>query len=351
MQISVVRPSELGPDEIGAWHAMQSESKSLENPFLSPEFAVAVDRVRSGARVAVLTDGTEIAGFFPFERRNFGIGVPIGGGLNDYHALIHRHDVTWDPKQLLRACKICVWQFENLAEGQLPFNRYVAAVKPSAVIDLSEGFYAYLEELRIRSPQFWKDMARKARKLEREAGELSLTLDSRNMEELRTLMSWKSSQYHRNSWSDIFSSSWVVGLMDYLFSIHNDRFSGLLSVLHAGQVPIAAHFGIRFGRVLAQWFPAYDTRFRGQSPGIIQHLRMAEEATAIGVHVIDMGAGSERYKQTLKSCDVFVAEGSVARVQALGSAFRVSTGMTQWAKLEIRKHPRLFHAAERVLRR
>ena len=75
--ISVIRPSELGPTEIAAWQDMQRTTPALANPFLSPEFTIAVGRVRPNARVAVLTEGRDITGFFPFERRRLGVGVPI----------------------------------------------------------------------------------------------------------------------------------------------------------------------------------------------------------------------------------------------------------------------------------
>ena len=78
----MIRPGELGPGEIAAWTSMQRATGSLASPFLCPEFAIAVDRVRSGARVAVLADGPQIAGFFPFQRRRLGVGVPIGAGAD-----------------------------------------------------------------------------------------------------------------------------------------------------------------------------------------------------------------------------------------------------------------------------
>ena len=162
-------------------------------PFLCPEFAVSrrylpLWRPRRRARRRA---GTTI-GFFPYERRKFGIGVPIGAGLNDCQGLIHATGAEWDSRELLRACKIAIWQFDNLVEGQLPFDRYKVAVAPSPVIDLTDGFAAYQEKLRVKSPQFSKDLARKARKLERETGELSFTVDSRDVAELRALMVWKS---------------------------------------------------------------------------------------------------------------------------------------------------------------
>jgi hypothetical protein len=132
---------------------MQRKTESLRDPFLSPEFAVAVDNVRPDARVAVLAEGPDIVGFFPFQHR-LGVGVPIGAGLNNCQGLIHAPAVEWDPRALLRACKVSVWQFDHLVDGQQPFERYRTAVAPSPVIDLTDGFAAYQEKLRVKSAKF-----------------------------------------------------------------------------------------------------------------------------------------------------------------------------------------------------
>ena len=184
---------------------MQRQTGSLANPFLCPEFAVAVGKFRSDARVAVLTDGPDIAGFFPFQRRRLGVGAPISAGVTDYQGLIHAPGAEWDARELLRACQLSVWRFDCLAEGQLPFQRYAAAVAPSPVIGLTDGFVAYQEKLRVKSSKFCKDLARRTRKLEREAGELSFVADSRDPTELRTLMAWKSDQYRRTGWINVFN--------------------------------------------------------------------------------------------------------------------------------------------------
>ena len=330
---------------------MQRQTGSLANPFLCPEFAVAVDKFRPDARVAVLTDGPDIAGFFPFQRRRLGVGAPIGAGVTDCQGLIHAPGAEWDARELLRACQLSVWQFDCLAEGQLPFQRYAAAVAPSPVIDLTDGFVAYQEKLRARSPRFCEDLARRTRKLQREAGELSFVADSRDPAELRTLMAWKSDQYRRTGWINVFDRPWIVDLIEYLFSTHSDHFGGLLSLLRAGGTPVAAHFGLRSGPMLAHCYPAYDRRFGKQSPGLIHHLRLIEETAGLGVQLIDMGRGPERYKQTLKSHDLFVAEGMVTQGVLLAAVHRARAGAVRWAGPRIRHHPSLFHAADRLLRR
>ena len=330
---------------------MQRQTRSLANPFLCPEFAVAVDKLRPNARVAVLADGPETVGFFPFERRPFGVGVPIGAGLNNCQGLIHSPAVEWDPREILRACKVTMWQFDKLVEGQWPFERYAVAVASSAVMDLSEGFAAYQEKLRVKSPTFSKNLGRYARKLERDAGELHLVMDSRDMVALRTLMGWKSDQCRRNGWVDFFDRPWVVDLADYLFGTHSDWFGGLLSLLYAGGTPVAAHFGLRCGDLIVGWFTAYDTRFGKYSPGMIQFMQMAEQFAAAGVHTFDLGDGATDYKERLKSHDRFVAKGIVARTPLLAKAHRVHGALESWARRQIKQHPLLFRASDRLLRR
>jgi CelD/BcsL family acetyltransferase involved in cellulose biosynthesis len=350
VQISVVRPNELGANEIALWRSMQDKTKSLMSPFLCPEFAIAVDKFRPDARVAVLMEGTEIVGFFPFQRQRFGVGVPIGAGLNDWQGLIHSPGIEWDPLELLRACKISVWQFDHLLQGQHPFDRYVVAVAPSPVIDLTDGFMEYHARLKTKSRKFCRNLYRQTGRLEHDVGKLRLVVDSRDLAGLRTLMTWKSDQCRRNSWIDLFDRSWVIDLLDYLFSTHNDWFGGLLSLLYAGDTIIAANFGLRSSHMLSLWFAAYDTGFSSRSPGIIQFVRTAEEVAALGVHLINLGKGNDRYKQALKSDDLFVAEGMVARGVLLGTAHRARSSAVRWAGPQIRKYPHLFRATDRLIR-
>lgn len=350
MRISVGLPSELGSAEIAAWHSIQSMRRSQANPFLSPEFAIAVGQFRPHARVAVLSDGPEIAGFFPFERRRFGVGVPVGAGLNNRQGLIHSPAVEWDPEEVLRACKLSVWQFDSLAEGQEPFERYAAAVTSSALIDLTDGFAAYQEKLRVKSPQFWNKICRSMRRLERDAGEIRYVADSRDAAGLRTLMGWKSDQCRRNGWFDAFNRRWIVDLVDYLFNTHNDRFGGLLSLLYAGETPVAAQFGLRSSNLVAGWFTAYDTRFSKYSPGLIQFMQMAEELADAGIELIELGATPGFYKERLKSHDVLVAQGMVTRGPLVAAAHRARRAVAGRAVRQVKKYPPMFSVIDKILR-
>jgi len=331
---------------------MQSGTPSLASPFLSPEFAITVGEFRPTARVAVLSDGPDVVGFFPFERGRFGAGMPIAAGLTDCQGLIHAPGVQWDARELVRGCRLPAWRFDHLEASQKPFERYRTEVSRSPIIDLSNGFDAYYEKLAAQSPQFCKNTERKARKLEREAGELRFVADSDDASVFRSLLAWKSAQYRRTGQFDIFEWSRVTGLIEALFSTRGESFSGLLSVLYAADVPIAAHFGLRGGDILAHWFPAYDVEFSRYSAGLIMHVRMAEFTPAAGVRVIDMGTGLQRYKDELKNGDLFVGAGIVTagslRGAVLATAPRVRTAARQRAIDVVERHPVVRSAAVRL---
>jgi CelD/BcsL family acetyltransferase involved in cellulose biosynthesis len=348
---SVVRPAELGPAEITRWRSFQGTIPLLANPFLSPDFAIAVGRRRPGARVAVLSDGPDIIGFLPFERRGLGLGTPVAAGLTDLQGLVHAPGAEWDPRALLKACGVSAWQFDHLVAGQQPFERYTHAVAASPVIDLSRGYDTSSKELKSRSSRFCSTVGRSGRKLEREAGPLQFVLDSRDVTGLRTLMAWKSAQYQRTGRIDRFSQPWIVQLLEDLLATRNEHFSGLLSVLYAGDVPVAAHFGVRFGPTLSYWFPAYSTRFNVYSPGMLHTMRLIEGVAAQGTKLIDLGKGRNRYKEKLKSYDATVAEGIVTRRSPLGAAHWSRSIPTAWAIRQIRAHESLYKASDAVLRK
>ena len=62
MHVHTIHPGELGPGEIARWHEIQQASPWYGNPFLSPEFAIAVGRHRPDSRVGALMDGHQAAG-------------------------------------------------------------------------------------------------------------------------------------------------------------------------------------------------------------------------------------------------------------------------------------------------
>ncbi|WP_420719717.1 GNAT family N-acetyltransferase [Streptomyces sp. NRRL WC-3618] len=354
--LTVLRPGELTAADRAAWTALQAKahlhgSPELANPFLSPEFALAIGRCRRGVRIAVLREGGEPAAFFAFQRSAAGVGRAVGLGVSDCQGLVHRPGFTWDARELLRACGLAVWEFDHLAAGQTPFEADVSGTFPSPVMDVDQGYEAYLAGLRARSPKFTRTTLAKERRLGRDAVEVRYVHDERDPAALATLMAWKSAQYRRTGRSDRFAHPWITRLVQQLFHTRSDPFAGVLSVLYADGKPVAAHFGLRTERVLACWFPAYDPAYAKYSPGLILHLRMAEGAAADGIAYLDLGRGQKEYKDSLKTRELMVSEGWVTRRHPVAVGHRARRAPVRTLRNVVLSRPELFEPADRALKR
>ena len=74
----------------------------------------AVAAVRDDVNVAVIADGSEAVGFFPFERGGCGVGRPVGGIMSDYHGVVLRPGLRLDGEELIRACDLAEIEREVL---------------------------------------------------------------------------------------------------------------------------------------------------------------------------------------------------------------------------------------------
>ncbi|UYQ66513.1 GNAT family N-acetyltransferase [Streptomyces peucetius] len=350
MRITVVTPGELGASHTEAWRELRASTGAPANPFMEPEFSLAVGRVRAQARVAVLWEGGEAAGFFPYERGPLGQGRAIGLGVSDCQGAVLRPGLGIDPRELLRACSLATWEFDNLEAGQKLFEPDAAAGFGSPVIEVGAGYASYEEGLRARSPKFLRTTLAKERRLGRQTGGVRFVFDERDPAALRRLMAWKSAQYRRTGRRDRFAQRWISSLVRRLHeSAAAGGCRGVLSVLYAGNRPVAAHFGLRSATVLACWFPAYDSEFAKFSPGLVLHLRMAEAAAGEGIGLLDLGRGAAEYKDALKTGELRVHEGTSLRPGARAALHWLGREPVRRARVFVTGRPRLAAQARRAL--
>ena len=344
MKASVVRPGELGPEQLALWRDMRAEVPHLRSAFLAPEYALALDECRDDVRVAVLSDAGATVGFFAFEQRGRGVAKPLGHGLTDTEAIVHGAGRVPVVQDVLRASGLSGWDFETLVAEQVPPGAQAVERRPCPVMDLSEGFPAYLEARKRESKKIVQGSQRKLRKLEREVGPVTFVFAEQDPVALKTLMAWKSAQYKAMDEWDRFAEPRVIELVERLHQSEARDCAGTLSVLSVAGKPLAAHFGLAGTTSLATWFPAYDAEFSAFSPGILLHFAMAEAAVERGITELNLGRGHHEYKEALKTGDLTVVRGSVdaGRVSALSRkiARMPRTYLRPW----LRKHPKLEHA-------
>ena len=311
MHTRVLRPGDLGRAERDIWDAFLRADPSLASPFLTPEFALAVDGTRDDARVAVVEDAGQTVAFFAFTSAEDGTGAPIGATICDAQALVAREGFEWDPPGLVRDAGLTSWSFDHLVATQQPFARFHHELHSSPLVDLASGHDAYLADVRERSKDVLAQAARRRRKLGREVGEVVVEWQTHDAATLDTLFAWKSAQYRETGVWDRFDQPWIVDVVRALAATSSDRLTGLLSTLRAGEHVVAVHFGLLGPDRLVWWFPAYDADFGSYSPGLILLLDLVAEAAARGLTLVDLGRGEHHYKLRVANGAYDVAEGIV----------------------------------------
>ncbi len=348
MNVSVVASIEPGTEEWSIWRRIQSGEPALASPYFRPEFTAAVAAVRSDVQIGMLRQGANLVGFFPFQRNKLHMGRPVGGPLSDYHGLICPRNVQCLPEELLCGCGLVTWDFDHLLAGQTCFSPHHARKVASPTIDLSDGFGAYRQQVRRRGSGLVAQLERKMRKFRREVGLLRFEPHVAEQAVLRQIMAWKSAQCHRSGTADVFGRPWTVGLLERIHAMTGLGFSGMLSALYYGNTVVAAHFGMRSGPVLHWWFPSFDRRFQQYSPGLLLLLKLMEQGAELGIHVIDLGKGEERYKLSLMNGATLLAEGCVERPSLISGLRRVRRATERW--MDSRSLPRLTRLPGRMLR-
>jgi len=314
------------------WRDLQSGNPELSNPCFAPEFIQAVAAVRKDVEVAILHQAGSIVGFFPFQRKGARRALPAGGIVSDYHGLICRPDLKCDPRQILKACNLVTWDFDRLVASQKAFVPFHRLLEPSAQIDLSEGYEGYAAERRRAGTHQVRYCEYMLRRMEREAGPVRFIAHSDDPERLAQVLAWKSEQYRRSGWDDLFSTAWGRGMIERIHAIQKPQFAGMLSLLFAGPHLVAGHMGMRSETVWHYWFPAYDRKFSKYSPGLALLLKMAQEAQGLGLRCIDIGTGLSLYKKRLMNASIDVAEGSVERPSLLRSFRCARRGLGRFLK-------------------
>lgn len=293
------------------WLRLQQSNPALASPYFAPAFTQIVAAACDDVEVAVVEDAEKPVALFPYQRERFNIAGPVGAFISDYHGLICQPGFALDPRELLRSCGLMAWDFEHIPADQTCFAPFHRGQGRSPIIDLSAGYEAYIKERREAGTEQIKKSGNLSRRLEREVGPLRFVAHSPDKSLLEQLLQWKTAQFRRNRWRDLFSIPWVRQTMEGIHAAQTPEFAGMLSLLYAGDKLVAAHFGMRSATVWHYWFPSYDPAFSKYSPGVILLLKMAEAAPMLGIRVIDLGCGEHSYKERLMNGAVPTAKGSV----------------------------------------
>jgi CelD/BcsL family acetyltransferase involved in cellulose biosynthesis len=308
-RFDVLAPQALGAAERAAWRGFVAASPRLRSPYFDLRYTLAAAEETPDARVAVIHDGGDIAGFLPFQRRGPVI-QPLGAPLTDYHGVISSPDRQIPLRAVVGAVKARLFRF-NALKDPLACPRARRAARHAMSADLAGGYAAYAARQAAGHPRFFKKLGRHARALAREHGPLTFEFNADDPATVDMILERKRRQLRRTGAHDIFACGWTERLVRRLLA-HQDRdFGARLAVLRAGDKVVSAEIGLRGGATYHLWFPVYDPAFARFAPGMQMTLRTLEAAAADGIGCVDFGLDDQPYKTYFAEPADLVVEGRV----------------------------------------
>lgn len=313
------------------WEQIRAGCSYYRSPFFSYEFVDAVSQVCPNVEVAVAREGNRAVAILPFVRRNRLDATPVGAGINDAHGLLCSEDFRISFTDFLHACGLRSFQFHAAPPLAKGIPDYEIGRSRSFLADLTVDPLGFEHYLRSTSSTIDRQ-GQKSRRLAREVGPLRLEYDCRDQRLIDYLIQLKGAQYRRTHTYDILAVSWIKQLLYHLHANAQPRVRGLLSVLYAGDQPVALHYGLLDGDLLHYWFPVYDEQYAYGSPGTQMFLDIAREAAACGIKSIDMGYSEQAYKYKLTNVITEMSFGLIDTSAVRRQIYRYRTNWRQQLK-------------------
>lgn len=300
---------------VADWIDIRAKHSQYRSPFWSHEFIGHVDAIRPGVEVAIAKRNGRAVAILPFRRVSQKDARPVGAGINDAHGQLAAPSIDFTFDEFLSRCGLRSFAFHAAPPNSPGIAQYEIGRTRAFLADLTVDPKGYEHFLRARNRTIDKQ-GQKTRKLGREVGKLRFEYDCADNASIRRLLTLKSEQYRRTHTFDILSVPWIQELIHRLHKVDRNgpsEIRGMLSVLFAGEIPVALHFGMEEGDLLHYWFPVFDSKYHFGSPGTQLFLDVANEATSRGIRAIDMGYGEQAYKHKLTNVITEMSYGLVDR--------------------------------------
>jgi CelD/BcsL family acetyltransferase involved in cellulose biosynthesis len=327
--ITVMGPDALTPAHLARWATLRASNSQLWSPFFDHRYVCLAAQFAPKPKVAVVSQGEEIVGFFPFQGDVHGLIRPLGAPLCDQHGVVA---VPNGPtiNDIMALLPQSTLRFTGLV-GDVDQAR-VRETHEVYLADMAEGVDAYQAARTKAWPDHFKKVARRHRKAERDFGSVRIDSGIKDSALLDTLIAWKRQKYRATGRHDILGVPWIVGFVRALLASETPDFSGEIAALWLGDELAAIEFGMRSGPVLHSWFPSYDPKFSSVSPGVMLMDGMILQAPSRGITLVDLGAGHSEYKKHVSNRCVDTVDG---RIEGTGLRRLLTApveGLGQWVE-------------------
>jgi len=332
MRYQVLPARQLDASHLACWERLRTANAVYDSPFFCREFMLAVAAVRDDVHVALMEQGDEVVGIFPFQKSRWSAARPVGAGFSEFHGPLFMPGLSWRVEEWLRGCGLGAWSYDHLPTAIRQFEPYHHRVGAAPFVDLSAGFQAYWQGKRGTRSRLSQRLEQQERKLSRELGEVEFELHDASDPAFNCLINWKTAQHIRTGVQDVFQWAWVIELLKQIRGTQTPRFSGMLSVLRAGGTPLAVHLGMRTATVAHMWYPTYSVPYAKYSPGTLLFVKLAERLADLGIQRVDFGPGAQPYKQRLMTGALPVAIGVAETSRARQVMRRSLAAARDWTR-------------------
>jgi CelD/BcsL family acetyltransferase involved in cellulose biosynthesis len=216
-----------------------------------------------------------------------------------------------EPRRLVQGLGAHRLDFSHMLAEQAHFQPYMRGRTLSHVVDVADGYAAYVADRRKAGVGVLKDCEKKRRKAGREVGEPVFTAFSRSEAAFEQLIALKRAQLRATGQTDIFESPWTLDLLRDLFASRDPAFGAVLFTLHFGDRLAAVHLHLRGARTLHGWLIAHDPTLVRYSPGLVLFQDILRWMDTTPYRRLDLGPGAYRFKRELANAGQWVAEGFV----------------------------------------
>jgi CelD/BcsL family acetyltransferase involved in cellulose biosynthesis len=343
LRILKCRPDELGGDQIQLWEHFLQTGTHGGSPFMTYEFAKAVQDVRGNAFVLDIETASKARGFLPIQMRTglsgLGHAEKLGSSMSDYFGIVGNIHEPLDQDELLRSARLSSLRFDHGIDEMCPFSYFDKEVSEGVRVSVPDSSL-YLEMLAASDKEFVRSVQRSKRQFERDVGPLRFDWHSDDAAALEWLISTKSEQYRRTGVANALSTPWRRQLLYRLLDEPaSSRCRAIISTLKCDGRWIAASLNLMRQSTLHVWYPVYDIDFRKYSPGHLLFLRMFEQATEHGVDLVDFGKGPAKYKMKYRG-DIYPLYSGVARRKTLSGKLDRVFQSAEWRMTALRNAAR-----------
>jgi CelD/BcsL family acetyltransferase involved in cellulose biosynthesis len=314
---------ELTSDQIDFWKGHFASPGSSVSPFLTYDFARAVNDVRGGVFVLDIRNEEGGRGLIPVQMRkglaSFGHAENVGSSMSDLFGLVGSIGTKLDAAEMLAKAKLNSLRFDHTSPEIWPFD-FADRKNATGVCVRIDNSTEYMKRLGDQAKDFMKALDRNKRLISREIGPIEFNWHANDPEQaLEWILKAKRSQYQRSGVPDALSAPWRTQLLEKLLAAPQEaRCRLVVSTLTANGELISASANIVHERVLHVWFPAYDLQYAKYSPGHMLFIQLFENATQYGTELIDFGKGPADYKLRYRGDTYEVWSGAIRRPTAFG---------------------------------